>query len=1262
MAGDIPVLGYAFGNNNKPEMNGLAKNGAGNLILSGTNTYTGAATISGGTLSIGGPASDASVITTTGASAVITQGALNLGSSQNNLAVTSGGLVANAGDGALSLNGQTEAVGDLTPRNTFLAGGTSGRPLTNRRGGALDSVGRVAVPARVTAATPAPAAATDVSVNGGAEITIGGKNAFAPNGYISPSAPVYAKEEPRKAPIAKAIPVPAVAQQLGKDMAGAKIPLPSAEPESRGAGTSAAAPASDQGKNTYARWENQAGISEGKIRDVQELEEKMAEMKVARPNPILPLMPAALPPAPAAPAEPLSSADTPKEAIGASLAATKQKDNQHGKPSTVSRGSDPKVTPKQDRVYRTVDEFFTADRRKGPGSASAGKAQAAAASAQAQELYTEAQGFYDTGRFSSAKKRAEQILNMDPNNVAARQMEEKVDKAMSDYGVASYNEARADAIAKADMGWARPIRRFNAPEPVPAEGAASSPTTEAIRRKLERIIIPKVEFRDATVSEALAFLKKKSAELDADSPAGARGTNIVLKREPRATTGPAPEIPGVPGLQAPAPAAPAAAAAAASPDNPAEPKITVSLTNVPLIEALKYVSGLANMKLKVEPYAVSVVPITENTDVFVTKEYKLPPNLIPRTSTVAAGSAAAAPSGATASAGSPKKGSTAIADREAAKNWLIANGVQFNGNASAILITKSNHLIVRNTEDQIELVDQIVDAATETPPAKPGKAVEKIPDAKPVPGKPGFVYSPYAKDKGYIDVRGFPPGTEVKDPYSGKSFLVPSNPEPKRDTPAPESRTKKPAKAAKPSATPAPTPAATPAPSAALIPQPEIQTHDNAFSTFSLNVSDVAFQLAAASIEQGKLPDPDTLRSEEFINAFDYRDPEPAPGAPLGFTTERARYPFAQNRDLLRFSIKTAAAGRAPGRPLNIVLLLDKSGSMERADRVNIVREALRVLTTQLQPQDKLSIITFARTPRLWADGLAGDKVGEMIARVGEITPEGGTNLEAALDLGYATALRHHTTNGISRVALFTDGAANLGDVDPQALKEKVETHRKQGVALDCFGIGWEGYNDDLLEELTRHSDGRYGFINTPEEAAQHFAAQLAGALHVAASDVKVQVEFNPQRVTAYRQIGYAKHQLTKEQFRDNTVNAAQIGAAEAGTALYVVDVNPKGEGDLATVRVRFRVPGTGDVSEHEWPVPYEGNNVPPLDKASSTLRLAGTAGAFSELLAGSQYAAEVTSDQLLHILSGVPAIYSTDPRPQKLEWMIRQAQSLVGR
>jgi len=334
---------------------------------------------------------------------------------------------------------------------------------------------------------------------------------------------------------------------------------------------------------------------------------------------------------------------------------------------------------------------------------------------------------------------------------------------------------------------------------------------------------------------------------------------------------------------------------------------------------------------------------------------------------------------------------------------------------------------------------------------------------------------------------------------------------------------------------------------------------------------------------------------------------------------------------------------------------------MERADRLRIRQECLRVLASQLQPQDTVSVVAFARTARLWVDGLTGAQIKELPARVGNLTPEGGTNLEEAMNLAYQTAQNHYSPQGVNRVVLLTDGAANLGEVQPESLKKKVVEYRKQGVALDCFGIGWEGYNDDLLEALSRNGDGRYGFVNSPEAATTEFASQLAGALKVAASDVKVQVEWNPKRVTIFRQLGYAKHQLKKEEFRDNKVDAAEIGAAEAGNALYTVQVNPAGEGPLGVVRVRYRLPNTDDYREQEWPLAYDGP-AKEMELASVPLRLAGTASAFSEWLVSSPFAGEVTPERLIVQIAGVPEAYPADPRPKQLEWMIRQAKSLSGK
>lgn len=443
-------------------------------------------------------------------------------------------------------------------------------------------------------------------------------------------------------------------------------------------------------------------------------------------------------------------------------------------------------------------------------------------------------------------------------------------------------------------------------------------------------------------------------------------------------------------------------------------------------------------------------------------------------------------------------------------------------------------------------------------------------------------------------------------------------------------------------------------------PQPEIATRDNAFSTFSLNVSDVSFKLAASSLESGALPDPASVRVEEFLNAFNYRDPAPAPGARLAFAWERARYPFGHNRDLLRFSVQTAARGREAQKPLNLVLLMDCSGSMERPDRVEIMHQALKVLADKLQPQDKISVVAFARTARLLVDGLPGGKKKEFLDKVMDINPEGGTNLEEAMKLAYLTAARHFMAQGMNRVILLTDGAANLGNVEPEVLKERVVAHRAKGIALDCFGIGWEGYNDDLLEILSRNGDGRYGFLDRPEQAAPDFANQLAGALNVAAADVKTQVEFNPERVQSWRQIGYAKHQLTKQQFRDNSVDAAEIAASEAGNALYVVQANPDGNGPIGVVRVRYKVPDTGEYVEQEWTIPYQPK-VAAMDQGSPAMRLACASAAFGEWLSQSPYAAEVKLAELQRYLSDVPRAFAPDPRPQQLVTMIRQAQDLSG-
>jgi Mg-chelatase subunit ChlD len=444
-------------------------------------------------------------------------------------------------------------------------------------------------------------------------------------------------------------------------------------------------------------------------------------------------------------------------------------------------------------------------------------------------------------------------------------------------------------------------------------------------------------------------------------------------------------------------------------------------------------------------------------------------------------------------------------------------------------------------------------------------------------------------------------------------------------------------------------------------PKPEVVTAEAPYSTFSLNVSDASFRLCQANLLNGQIPAPHVVRAEEFINAFDYRDPAPAKKMPLAFAWERSRHPFAHNRDLVRFSIQTAAEGRQGGQPLNLVLAIDNSGSMERADRVAILREALKVLSTKLRANDTLSVIAFSRTPRLWLDGLKGETVRAKLSNFNGLVPQGGTNIESALDLGYATALKHFIPGGNNRVILLTDGAANLGAIIPKNLVKKVEGYRKQGVALDCFGIGWDGYNDHLMEALARNGDGRYAFLNSATDIERDFGRKLAGALTVSAADIKVQVVFNPARVTTHRQVGYLRHQLKKEDFQNNTVDAAEIGAAESGNAIYVLQINDKGTGPLGKVHVRYREPVSGQYKEMSWPLPYRAK-VPVLAEASPSLRLAASAATFAEWLGRSPFAADVDPSVIQKLLNGLEQSFPSDSPVKAFQQMVVGAHRLMPR
>ena len=428
-----------------------------------------------------------------------------------------------------------------------------------------------------------------------------------------------------------------------------------------------------------------------------------------------------------------------------------------------------------------------------------------------------------------------------------------------------------------------------------------------------------------------------------------------------------------------------------------------------------------------------------------------------------------------------------------------------------------------------------------------------------------------------------------------------------------------------------------------------------AFSTFSLHVSDVSFKLAQAALSQSQWPEAAKIRIEEFVNALDYHDPLPSGDRKVACRVEQAIHPFVMQRNLLRVSMRTAAAGRSQNTPLRLTLLLDNSGSMERPDRRQAVLRAFQTLTQQLKATDQITLISFASSPRLLADKVPGNQGETLLKLIGELPSEGGTNIESALHLAREKATEQQVAGSQNRIVLLTDGAVNLGDASPENLAMQVTQMRDAGIAFDAAGISAQDLNDEVLEALTRQGDGRYYLLDSAEAASESFAAQIAGSLRPSAQNVKVQVEFNPQRVGRYKLLGYEKHRLNKEDFRNDQVDAAEMAAAEAGVAVYQYEIKPKGSGDVGSVSVRFRDLSTGQMVERRWPILYE-SNTPRLEQSQPSMQLAAAAALFAAKLGGGPLADSVDMAQLQKTVAKLPEQFASQPRVQQLRAMIEQA------
>lgn len=286
------------------------------------------------------------------------------------------------------------------------------------------------------------------------------------------------------------------------------------------------------------------------------------------------------------------------------------------------------------------------------------------------------------------------------------------------------------------------------------------------------------------------------------------------------------------------------------------------------------------------------------------------------------------------------------------------------------------------------------------------------------------------------------------------------------------------------------------------------------------------------------------------------------------------------------------------------------------------------------------------------AEGMGGELAGGLAELLNLGAAEGGTNLEAALALAEQVALRGMLEGAQNRIVLFTDGAANLGDADPERLAEKVKELRQKGLALDIAGIAADDLNDELLGGLARNGNGRYHVVGKGGEA--DLAEKLAGAFRPAAENVKVQVRFNPERVGRYRLIGFEEDRLRKEDFRNDAVDAAEMAAEEAGVAIYQVEPLAEGSGEIGEVSVRFRATASGDMVERSWTVPYD-EAAPSIGRASPSMQLAALAMLAGEKLRGGAMGGAVDFGDLAEAVAGVREHYGDSGRVAELLKMVEK-------
>nr|WP_308408028.1 von Willebrand factor type A domain-containing protein [Streptomyces sp. A108] len=344
-------------------------------------------------------------------------------------------------------------------------------------------------------------------------------------------------------------------------------------------------------------------------------------------------------------------------------------------------------------------------------------------------------------------------------------------------------------------------------------------------------------------------------------------------------------------------------------------------------------------------------------------------------------------------------------------------------------------------------------------------------------------------------------------------------------------------------------------------------------STFALDVDTASYGYARRTLSEGRLPDPSTVRPEEFVNSFrqDYDRPD---GDGFTVTVDGARTGVA-NWSLLRVGLATRPAERQSERPpAALTFVVDVSGSMDEPGRLDLARDSLGTMTDRLRDDDSVAIVTFSgEAETVLPMTRLGDHRGRVHDAIDSLEPTDSTNLGAGVETGYETAVEGRRTGATNRVVLVSDALANTGDTDADTILERVSTERREhGITLFGVGVGSD-YGDALMERLADKGDGHTSYVSTPEDAREVFCEQLPSHIELTARDAKAQVAFDPETVADFRLVGYDNRRVADEDFRDDRVDGGEVGPGHTVTALYAVRTRPGAGGPLATATVRWLDP-----------------------------------------------------------------------------------------